>query len=125
MGTKGDWQRKRQISYDEYSDNWSNVFMDKMSKVTRVSKAHPSIRICSDATDNAPKPYLGYHRGGGMPGAREPVTELSAEARKTFDKIFGFEEDDFIQNAESQEKRRKRNEQRTKKTARKRPAKSR
>jgi len=80
-----------------------------MSRVSKPSKAYGAhIKVSTDATDGKEKPYIGSRRGRGMPSAHEPVEELTEQGRKNFDKIFDKGEDDYINNAESQEKRRKR-----------------
>jgi len=75
-----------------------HIKTNRMSRVTKTSKTYPGIRVSSDATDIAAKPYLGYRRGRGMPSAHEPVESLSDKARKTMDNICGCGEDDKIGN---------------------------
>ena len=75
-----------------------------MSRVTKTSKTYPGIKVSHDATDFAPKPYEGYHRGGGMPGAREVVEDYSTQARKTFDKAFKHKGDKLLANATVKDK---------------------
>jgi hypothetical protein len=77
---------------------------DSMSRVSKSSKTYGAhIKVSEDATDSAPKPYLGYRRGRGMPSAREPIEELSEQGRKNFDKYFGHEGDKLIGNAKPEE----------------------
>lgn len=53
----------------------------------------PAIHIKPNPWDDHPKPYLGAHRNGGMPGAREVIVDYTAQGRKNFDRYFGHTED--------------------------------
>ncbi len=79
--------------------NNKHIRTDRMSRVSKTSKVYPGIKVSHDATDGQPKPYEKYRRGKGMPGAHEPVEELSEQARKTFDKAFKHKKDEKIGNA--------------------------
>lgn len=76
-----------------------HIKTNRLSRVSKTSKTYPGIKVSHDATDFAPKPYEGYHRGGGMPGAREVVEDYSQKARDRMDKMCGCKKDDKIANA--------------------------
>jgi hypothetical protein len=77
---------------------------DKMSRVTKTSKVHPGIKVSEDATENKPKPYLGYRAGCGMPSAYPPVESYSEKAAKIYNKVFGHEGDIKVANIKGVER---------------------
>lgn len=82
-----------------------HIKTNRLSRVSVPSKTYPGhIKVSHDAVDGQPKPYLGYSRGRGMPGAHEPVEEYSTNARKTFDKAFKHTTNGKLLNIKSVEK---------------------
>ena len=97
--------RRQHISQADYAKKHEEcmgkiIKTNKMSRVTRTTKAGGGhIKVSTDAADGKEKPYLGYRRGRGMPGAHEPVEEFTPQARKTYDKAFKQTTNGKINNA--------------------------